>query len=260
MSTTHTLPTLPTGPMAPAAVGPPVSTSALGRELPPALIEALDRISEQIAVEVFDPLLCATSEEQAAKIFERVFLKFRDYYVSTLWILWGGLQEDPQRFSALTIRSFQQSENLIRSSGPQCIGQDATLNALQALATITRVAKAAIQRLDGKVPAGFEPDAPVIETWANSIVGFAMAFSTVLAALTVFANGRQTSARLENAAALAHWSRSYAEEVYHLTKVLGLLRAPSPTAPIGSSDAEDEILAESGLDAYSGALLEDDRP
>lgn len=264
MSATLILPMLPAGRMASAAVGPPVPASGLGSELrqslPPTLIEALDRISDQIALEVFDPLLCAASVEQSARTFEQVFPKFRDYYVSTLLILWGFLQEDPQRFSALTIRSFEESENLVRSSGPRWIGQDATWNALHALATITRVRKAALHLFDHQSSGGIQGNASAGEAWANSIVGFAMAFSAVLAALTALANGRKTSARLENAAALAQWSRSYAVKAYHFAKVLGLLKRAPPTAPIGSSDKEDEALAESGLDSYAAALLEDDRP
>lgn len=250
--------------MASAAVGPPVPSVALGKELrqslPPSLLDALDRISDQIAVEIFDPLLCAASVERSARIFEQMFPKFRDYYASTLFILWGFLQEDPQRFSALTIRSFEESENLIRASGPHWIGQDATLNALQALATITRVAKAAVRLFDGKVASDIQGDASSGEAWANSIIGFVMAFSAVLSALTGAANGHKTSARLENAAALAQWSRNYAGRVYHLTKTLGLLKTTPSAALIGSSEVEDEILAESGLDSYAEGLVKDDQP
>jgi len=250
--------------MVSAAIGPPVPAATPGRELrrslPPTLVEALDGISGQIAVEIFDPLLCAASVEQSARTFEQVFPKFRDYYTSTLLILWGFLQEDPQRFSALTIRSFEESENLIRVSGPHWIGQDATLNALHGLATMTRVANAAMHLVDRQESGDTQGDASAGEPWANSIVGFAMAFSAVLAALAPLADGRKTSARLENAAALAHWSKSYAVRVCHFTKVLGLLKTAPPAAPIGSSDEEDEVLADSGLDSYAEALVEDDRP
>ena len=80
MSAALIFPILPGGRMAPAAVGPPVPTvAALGRELrqslPPALLEALDRIGDQIEVEILDPLLCAASVEQLARTFERVFPK-----------------------------------------------------------------------------------------------------------------------------------------------------------------------------------------
>src|SRR6266436_320603 len=102
------LPILPEGRMASATLGLPVpATAALGRELrenlPPALVEALDKIRDQIEVEILQPLLCAASVEQLARSFERMFPTFRDYYVSTVLIMWGCLQEDPQRFSALTI-------------------------------------------------------------------------------------------------------------------------------------------------------------
>lgn len=265
MSATLILPVLSTGRTAPTDVGPPIPPAAPGRELrqslPPALIEALDAISDQIAAEVFDPLLGAASVEQAARIFERVFPKFRDYYTSTLLILWGFLQEDPQRFSALTLRSFEESGNLIRASGPRWIGQEASLNALQALATITRVAKAGARLVDRKESAHLQPDASAADPWASSIVGFVMAFSAVVAALNAFAGGRDTSARLENAAALAHWSKSYAIQVYHLTKGTGILKPIHPAPAAASpSDEEDAILAEAGLDDYADALAEEDRP
>jgi hypothetical protein len=257
------LPIIPAARTASAGVGP-VPSVALSKELrqslPPTLLDALDRISDQIVVDIFDPLLCATSVEQSARTFEQVFPKFRDYYASTLLILWGFLQEDQPRFSALTIRSFEESENLIRASGPHWIGQDATLNALHALATMMRVAKAAIRLFDRKAAGNIQSDAAAGEAWANSIVGFVMAFSAVLSALTALTNGRTTSARLENVAALAHWSRNYAGRVYHLTKTLGLLRPTPAAAPIGSGEAEDEILAESGLDSYAEALVRDDQP
>jgi hypothetical protein len=249
--------------MVSAAVGPPVPAAAVGRELrqslPQTLVEALDSISNQIAVEVFDPLLCAASVEQAARAFETAFPKFRDYYVSTLLILWGFLQEDPQRFSALTIRSFEESESLLRSSGPRWIGQDATSNALHGLASITRVAKAAMAVFDRRESPNIQGDVSAGEPWANAIVGFVMAFSAVLAALTALENGRKSAARLENTAALAHWSKRYAVQVYHFSKVLGLLETRRPAAPIGSGDEEDEVLADAGLDSYTEMLAADDR-
>src|ERR1035441_7316137 len=62
------------------------------------------------------------------------------------------------------------------------------------------------------------------EPWANSIIAYVMAISSVLAALTALENGRTTSARLENVASLAHWSKAYAAQAYHFTKALGLLK------------------------------------
>jgi hypothetical protein len=120
--------------------------------------------------------------------------------------------------------------------------------------------KATVRLFDGKAPNDIQGDASSGEAWANSIIGFAMAFSAVLSALTALANGRKTSARLENATALAHWSRNYAIRVYHFTKALGLLKVAPGATPIGSREAEDEILAESGLDSYAKALVEDDQP
>ena len=250
--------------MASATVGPPVpAAAALGRELrqslPPALIEALDKIGDQIAVEILDPLLCASSVEQLARTFERVFPKFRDYYVSTVLIMWGFLQEDAQRFSALTIRSFQESEHLIRARGPHWIGQDASLNALHGLATIIRIAKVATRLFNQGRSSELRVSESHAEPWANSIIAYAMAFSSVLASLTALANGRSTSAKLENVGALAHWSKSYAIQAYHLTKLIGLLKTAPPGGQIGPSEEEDLVLAEAGLDSYLEALRQDDQ-
>lgn len=251
--------------MASATAGPPVpAAAALGRELrqslPPALVEALDKIGDQIAVEILDPLLCAASVEQLAKTFERLFPKFRDYYFSTVLIMWGFLQEDAQRFSALTIRSFQESEHLIRANGPHRIGQDASLNALHGLATIIRVAKVATRLFDQERSVELRVNESHAEPWANSIIAYAMAFSPVLASLTALANGRTTSRRLENVAALAHWSKSYAVQAYHFTKLIGLLKTAAPDGQVGPSEEEDLVLAEAGLDSYAEVLRQDDQP
>jgi len=77
-----------------AIAGPPVpAVAALGGErrqsLPTTLVEALDKIGDQIEIEILDPLLCAASVEQLAGTFERLFNTFRDYYISTVLILWG---------------------------------------------------------------------------------------------------------------------------------------------------------------------------
>jgi len=248
-----------------ATVGPAVpAVASLGRELrqslPPTLVEALDKIGDQIEIEILGPLLCAASADQLARNFERAFPKFRDYYVSTVLVMWGFLQEDAQRFSALTIRGFQQSEKLIRANGSHWIGQDASLNALLGLATIIRVANAGTRLVDHERSAELQANEPSAGPWANSIIAYAMALSSVLAALTALENGRTASLRLENVASLAHWSRSYAAQAYHFTKALGLLKTPQPLAPIGLGDEEDVVLAEAGLDGYTEALAQDDQP
>jgi hypothetical protein len=222
------------------------------------LVEALDRIGNQIEAEIFVPLLCAASVEQLARIFERAFPKFRDYYVSTILIICGWLWEDPQQFSALTIRSLQESERLLRSQGMHWIGQDASLNALHGLATITRIAKAAIVLLDKQGARDLQPNESNAEACANATVAYAMALSAVLASLAALEDGRTSLAKLENVAALAHWSKSYAVKAYHLAKALGLVKAVRPSAPIGCSDEEDLVLAEAGLDSYSEGLAQDD--
>src|SRR5258708_4070730 len=249
MSVAMILPMLPGGRIASATMGPPVpATAALGRELrqslPPALLDALDKIGSQIEVEILNPLLCAASVEESARIFERVFSRFRDYYASTVFILCGFLQEDTQRFTIFTIRSFQESEHLIRAHGAHWIGQEASLNALQGLATVTRIARAASMLFDKGRVADLHPIEADAGPWADSIVAYVMAFSAVLAALTALANGRPTPAKLDNVAALAHWSKGFAVQAYHLTKAMGLLKTTRPAAPIGGSEEEDLVLAE----------------
>jgi hypothetical protein len=264
VSTAMILPILPGGRPASAAVGPPVpATAALGRELrrslPPTLVEALDKIGEQIEAEILDPLLGAASIEQLIRTFEQTFPRFRDYYVSTILIIWGCLQEDPQRFSALTIRSFQESEHFIRSRGPHWIGEDASLNALHGLSTIIRVAKAATRLFDKDRPADLQTNESNAEPWANSLIAYAMAFSSVLASLSALESGRASSAKLENLVALAHWSRNYAVRAYHLTKSIGLLKNTRHGTVADASEEEDLVLAEAGLDDYAETLTRDDQ-
>lgn len=265
MPTAMVLPSLPAGRLPSAAVGQlvPAATAPgneLRRILPPALVVALDRIGDQIGEEIFDPLLHAASVEELARSFERVFPKFRDYYASTIFIIWGWLQEDPQRFSALTVGSFRESERLIRSHGPRWIGRDASLNALHGLATIIRIAKAAGVLLDKQRPADLPSNESVAEASANALVAYVMAFSAVVASLTALAGGRTPTARLENVAALAHWSKSYAVNAYHLAKTSGLLKTVRPGRPVGRSEEEDLVLADAGLDSYAEGLAQDDRP
>lgn len=263
MSSALILPILREGRIFSAALGPTVPAGAasggeLRQNLPAALADALDRIGDQIEVEILDPLLSAASVDELAQVFEQVFPKFRDYYASTILIVLGWLREDPQRLSVLTIRRFQRAERLIRSHGPHWIGQDASLNVLHGVATISRVAKAATA-FAGK-PAGLAPNSLEAETWASTLVAYAMAFSAVVACLAMLADGRDHSpAKLENVAVLAQWSKSYATKAYHLAKTAGLLKAQRPSARVGRSDAEDLMLAEAGLDSYCEGLAQDDR-
>ena len=135
------------------------------------------------------------------------------------------------------------------------------MNALQGLTTITRVAKAATRFFDPEQSAALQADVSGAEQWANSIVGFAMAFSAVLAALTALSSGRKTSTRLENAATLAHWSKQYAVRAYHLTKGMGVFKpAKAAHMAISPDDPEDTMLAESGFDDFAQMLAKEDRP
>ncbi len=247
------LPIIPGGRM-PAPLGSPVPAGVAGGELrqslPPTLVDALDKIGDQIKAEILDPLLCADSVAQLAGTFERVFPTFRDYYVSTVLIMWGFLQEDAQRFSALTERSFRESEQLIRKSGPRWIGQDASLNAISGIATVIRAAKASTGLVDREKS---------VEPLLNSVIAYVMAFSAVLAALTALENGRTTSPRLENVASLANWSKIFSVQAYHCAKTLGLLKTSPRRAPIGRSDEEDTVLAEAGLDDYAELLAQEDQ-
>jgi hypothetical protein len=123
-----------------------------------------------------------------------------------------------------------------------------------------RIAKAATKLFDRKTCPAVQIDESIAEAWANSIIAYVLAFSSVLAALTALANGRAASGRLENVAALAHWSKSYTVQAYHFTKALGLLSGVQPSAAIGFSDEEDIALAEVGLDSYAEALRQNDQP
>ncbi len=78
--------------------------------------------------------------------------------------------------------------------------------------------------VDKERVADFHPNESHAEPWANSIVAYVMAFSALLSALTALEAGRTAAAKLENLAMLAHWSKRYAVQAYHLAKVLGLLK------------------------------------
>ena len=262
------IPTLPTQTVSKtlsATVGPPIpGAAALGDELrqslPPSLAEALDKIGDRIRVEVFDPLLCAGSEEELAAAFERVFPKFRDYYIWSILILQGSLHEDVPRFAELTIRSFRESEELIRSTGPKWMGQAAYLNALHGLSTVVGIVKAAARLIEqGKLP-DIGTNQSLVEQWANSLLAYTLAFSSLLAPLTALAGGNATSARLENVVALANQSTRYAVKAYHLSKVIGLLKPALSCGPVDQGDEEDLILAEAGLEEYVEMLRQYDLP
>jgi len=131
---------------------------------------------------------------------------------------------------------------------------------LHGLATITRIAKAVAVFLDKQGPVDLRPNESEAVAWANGLIAYVMAFSAVRASLAALADGRAPSAKLENVAALANWSKSYAVNAYHLAKVAGLLKTVCPGAPVGRSDEEDLVLAEAGLDSYAEGLAQDDRP
>lgn len=267
------LPILPTG-RPPTTIGPAVPTSStlsaeLRQALPPALVSALDRVGEQIQVEVLDPLLCSGSTDDLKSVFERLFPRFRDYYLSTVLIIWANFEQDPQRFSAFTLRSFQASEKLIQAEGPKWMGEATTLDALQALFTITRTAKAAI-RISSRTTLNTSQDGA--ERWANWVVAFGMAFSGVVYSLSLLAKGNAGSVRLGNVAMLAHWAKTYAVQCYHDAEELGLLHAPQrPDSLTADQDAartsnlpegidDDELqLAEAGLADYNEMLQQDEQ-
>lgn len=87
-----------------------------------------------------------------------------------------------------------------------------------------------------------------------------MAFSSVLVSLTALASSRNTPGKLEYIAALAHWSKNYAVQAYHFTKLIGLLGTTPSNDRLGPNEAEDLVLAEEGLDSYAEMLRQDDQP
>jgi hypothetical protein len=219
----------------------------------------LDKISDQIRVEILDPLLCAASEAELAATFERLFPKFRDYYAWSILILQGSLQEDVRQFSDLTIRSFRESEDLIRPAGPQWLGSAATLNALQGLRTVACIVKAAIRRWHEGGLADIGKERLQLEQWANSLLSYWLAYFAVHASLTDLASRRATSPKLDNVVALANRSNRYAVDAYHLSKVIGLLKPTPFHGPIDHGDEEDIILANTGLESYVEALNQYDK-
>lgn len=257
------LPTLPDERIGTATVHPPLpgATSRGGqlrRSLPAVLVEALEKVNDQIDADIMDPLLGAASGDDLARIFEEVFPKFRDYYLSTVLITWAYLKEDAEQFSALTIRSFQESEDLVRARGPRWMGDEASLNALQGLSAMIRIAKAA-RKVGDPQDLNARVDESHAAAWTNWVIAYALAFSAVLAALGALERGEAATVRLDNVAALAHWSRRYAVQAYHLTKTIGLLKTPRPDTPLRQIEEEDVLLSEAGLEAFAEGLWQEDR-
>jgi hypothetical protein len=214
----------------------------------------LDKISDQIGIEVLDRFLCAGSEKELTETIERVFPKFKGLYVLSILILQGSLREDARQFSDLTIRCFRESEDLIRAGGPQWLGQPATLNALQGLFTVAGIVKAAIRHWQDGSLVGIGKEPLQLEQWANSLSSYWMTFLAVQSSLTLLMSGRPTSAKLDNVVALANRSNRYALRAYHLSKVFGLLKPTPARGPIDCGDEEDIILANTGLQSYVEAL------
>jgi hypothetical protein len=257
------LPTLPIGRMEPVPFGPTVPpATSLGKELSEALprgvVEALDKLGDQIRIEVLEPIVCAETLDAMARAFERLYPRFQAYQTSTILIIWASVAQDPQRFSALTIRSFHESESLIRDKGPKWLGSDGISQVLAALATIRRVAKAAPELTNLSAAGKIQPEPRVLAEWANAIVAFGLTFSVVVSSLQALSSGTAISCRLQNIVQLAHWSKAYAAKAYHLAKVMGLLKPVSSEHAITQNDAEDLALAEAGLDDYSKLLLAED--
>jgi hypothetical protein len=258
------MPALPTTQVLHATVGPPAPAGAalgedLRRMLPPALVEALDSIGRQIQVEISGPIVRASTSAEMTDLFQRLFATFKDYYASTVLILSAGLREDPQRFSLMTVRSFQRAESMVREKGPRWIGQEASLCVLQGLRTVITIAKAATKLFDGTRTGGPPPDKAVAEAWTNAVVAFAMALSCIIYSLNDLEVGIAASAKLGSLATLAQWSKSYAAQAYHLTKELGLFELPPPRGPITEPDDEDIELAETGIESYAELLAHDER-
>src|SRR5258708_4442747 len=175
------VPTLSFVQPAPVTLGPAVpSSTTLGAEirgtLPPALLSALDSVGTQIQIEILDPLLSAPTQEQLTETFERVLPKFANYYESTIRILWGYFEQDPQRVAALTVRAYGGSEQFLREHGSQWLGHETMLSTLRGIATITKIAKASANFLETQVQAQASEAAV---DWLRALIGYLMAFSSV---------------------------------------------------------------------------------
>jgi hypothetical protein len=250
---------MPLGTFGPAVSGAAALGEELRTKLPLSLIRDLDKVSEQIRVEIIGPLLCAGSDEELAGTFERTLPKFAECYVRIFQVLQESLQEDALQFSDLTMRSFRESERLIRSSGPQWIGQPATLNALLGLSTVGGIAKAAIRLGQQGNLVGIGKDPSSREQWVKSLISYWMSYFAVHAALTLLANG-DTTPRLDNVVTLANRSSRCALDAYHLSKVIGLLKPPVFHGPVDQGDDEDIVLANTGMESYLEMLRQDDQP
>ena len=242
----------------PAVIAPFFSVTTAGRDtmrsvLPPALFDALDRLADQVRIEVVNPLLAAESAAGLRLVFEREYRQFGFFYGSSTLMILGHLEPRAERVAPLLQQSLEGQQSLVRTHGPRWMGQDATLHLLMSFASMARLARV--------VAEGSPPDATFRfdEELEGAVVSYAMASTAALAGLSALAAGETAVVRLENLSILAHWSRAYATRAQHLAKLAGLL-APCPERVFTCEEDQDEReLAEAGIEDYAALLAVEDR-
>lgn len=230
-----------------------ISRDVLERVLPPAIVKLIEALVGQIESEVVDPLLYGTPPEQLGKTFEQVYRKFVPQYLSAAYVLVSQLDRNPQQLTTFAAQGFFAADRTLRERGPALIGPEATTAALMGLAIMTRITRRAIA-----TPAAIVAKAPqdAASQWAFHALAHLLTLTTVVSFLSREEHLRGGGI---NASILAHWSRNYAQHVYHLSKRVGLVTPTGPTAPIPSeNDEENQWLAEAGLNTYRDLLTSED--
>ncbi len=222
----------------------------LRESLSPKAVEALEGLWAEIE-KTLAPLFFDSADEIARR-FQRVYPTFAALYLSTTLMLVAALEQE--RFAALAGHGFDALRDLLRKRGPERLGPDATIAAMMGLHTMTRVFRAAAKPLEDTARAKLDEVAGewTAMTTAYMLAAFAVAFA--------LANAERFLGHWENVAQLAFWSRSYAVEVYDLSRRCGLLKpAPAPPGPLPESSTEEELLlAEASAERLKEILAEDE--
>lgn len=174
----------------------------------------------------------------------------------------GSQADKASRFSDLTISSFRESERILSSSGPFWIGRDSSQDALQGLAAMTRVVKAAAKAAQNPEAAASLEKAR-LENWSNSIVAYMLTFSVVL--FSAFRSQLPGGGTPDRFQAGKHSRVGFLEQSLRRSRLHHLDVARNPSASSAGTACwakrdEDVLLADTGLQEYASALHREDLP
>jgi hypothetical protein len=214
----------------------------LRRAIPPAAVQMLDAARSQIVSTIFVPLLHAPSIPDLMATFVDLYPRFTLLYYAASLATWAVAEPEEGTTRAMAIRSFEKLQDIVRTQGPQWLGDDATSATLLGLHAMTGIAAALAK--------GGEFEEVRAADVSRSVIGHMMALGAINIAVAADEGQR---GRRECAIQLAFWSKGYALRAWgvlsHALTVARQHRPEGKRLPEGSAD-EDYILANAALEEY----------